>query len=55
MEEEMVAVFLMTEINSSRFSSRILRILEKDGVDMQVVDCPDLKAAGCQFIQASRL
>jgi hypothetical protein len=41
-EEEMVAVFLQTEINSSRFSASILRILERDNVDRKIIDCPDI-------------
>jgi hypothetical protein len=41
-EEEVVAVFLMTEINSPRFSTAILHILEKDNVERKVVDCPNL-------------
>ena len=41
-EEEMVAVFLKTEIDSARFGSTILDILKADGVDRKVVDRPRL-------------
>lgn len=41
-EEEMVALFLQTEINSSRFSTSILHILKRDNVDRKVIDYPNL-------------
>lgn len=41
-EDEMVAVFLRTEIASTRFASRILAILQRDGQDRRVIDQPNL-------------
>src|SRR5579872_1680842 len=41
-EDEMVAVFLQTEIASTRFSATILTILVRDGQDRRIIDCPDL-------------
>ncbi|HLZ22850.1 MAG TPA: hypothetical protein VKQ30_12070 [Ktedonobacterales bacterium] len=41
-EDEMVAVFLQTEIASTRFRSAILAILQRDGHDRRVIDRPDL-------------
>ncbi len=41
-EEEMVGVFLKTEINSARFGSEILRILKKNRVGRAVVDNPNI-------------
>lgn len=41
-EDEMVAVFLKTEINSVRFEARILALLHRDGQDRRVIDAPDL-------------
>lgn len=38
----MVAVFLQTEINSSRFSTSILGILKRGSFDRKVIDCPNL-------------
>jgi len=40
-EDEMVAVFLKTEINSARFSADILAILKHDGMSRKIVDTPD--------------
>jgi hypothetical protein len=40
-EDEMVAVFLATEIASSRFSSAILAILQRDRQERQIIDQPD--------------
>ncbi len=41
-EADMVAVFLKTEIASSRFSEEILILLQRDWVDRRIVDLPDL-------------
>jgi len=41
-EAEMVAVFLRTEINSSRFSLDILPILERNRVDRKIIDNPNV-------------
>jgi len=41
-EAEMVAVFLRAEINSSRFSCDILRLLERDRVERQIIDNPNV-------------
>ena len=41
-EEEMVAVFLQTEIASTRFCPTILAILEREGYDRRIIDRPDL-------------
>ena len=54
-EEEMVAVFLKTEINSSRFSKSILRVLERDGVDRKVIDYPNLNDAAENAYRAALL
>ncbi len=40
-EDEMVAVFLATEIASSRFGPTIVAILHRDGQDRQIIDQPD--------------
>ncbi len=45
-EEEMVAIFLQTEINSFRFRASIFGILERDSVDRQVIDRPNLNDKG---------
>jgi hypothetical protein len=37
-EDEIVAVFLRTEIASTRFASTILAILRQDGRDRQIID-----------------
>jgi hypothetical protein len=44
-EDEMVSVFLKTEINSVRFEPQILALLHRDGKDRNVVDTPDLSNA----------
>lgn len=41
-EEEVVAVFLKTEIDSPRFGAAILRLLEECNVDRNLIDHPDL-------------
>jgi hypothetical protein len=41
-EDEMVAIFLKTEIASSRFGRAILAILNRDGQERQIIDQPDL-------------
>src|SRR5579859_7745562 len=40
--DEMVAVFLKTELASSRFSQTILSLLNRDGQTRQIVEQPDL-------------
>src|SRR5262245_30325420 len=40
-EDEMVAVFLATEIASSRFGPSILAMLRRDGQKRQIIDQPD--------------
>jgi hypothetical protein len=44
-EDEMVAVFLQTEIALTRFDARILAILQRDGRDRRVIDRPNLDDA----------
>jgi hypothetical protein len=44
-EDEMVTVFLQTEIASTRFESRILAILQHGGRDRRVIDQPHLDDA----------
>lgn len=44
-EDEMVSVFLKTEINSTRFDQQILDLLDRDGTERSVVDTPDLSDA----------
>jgi len=44
-EDEMVAVFLQSEIASTRFDARILAILQRDGRDRRVIDRPNLDDA----------
>ncbi len=44
--DEMVAVFLQTEVASTRFGPTILAILRHDGRDRQIIDQPDLSVAG---------
>ena len=41
-EDEMIALFLKTEINSVRFEAEILRLLQRDGVDRSVVDVAEI-------------
>ncbi len=43
-EDEMIAHFLGTEINSNRFGKQILALLDRDGRDRTVVDAPDLNS-----------
>lgn len=43
-EHEMVAVFLQTEIASSRFRPTILELLRRDGRDPRIVERPNLDA-----------
>ncbi len=40
-EDEVVALFLRTEIGSVRFRDDILRLLERDGVPRKIIDYPD--------------
>lgn len=44
-EDEMVAVFLQTEIASSRFRPIILELLRRDGRDPRLIEHPDLASA----------
>jgi hypothetical protein len=44
-EDEMVAVFLQTEIASMRFESRLVAILQRDGRDRRILDWPNLDDA----------
>ena len=44
-EDEMVAVFLQTEVASTRFASTILAILRRDGRERRIIDQPDLSNA----------
>lgn len=44
-DDEMVAVFLQTEVTSTRFGPIILAILRRDGRDRQIIDQPNLSAA----------
>lgn len=44
-EDEMVAVFLQTEIASSRFRPTILELLRRDGRAARIVERPDLASA----------
>ena len=41
-EDEMISVFLRTEINSNRWSKFILSLLKKDGKNRNIIDNPDL-------------
>lgn len=43
-EDEMVAVFLQTEVNSTRCGPTILAILRRDGRDRSIIDRPNLSA-----------
>jgi len=43
--DEMIAVFLQTEVTSARFGPTVLDILRHDGRDRQIIDRPDLSAA----------
>jgi len=43
-EDEMVAVFLQTEVTSTRCGPTILAILRRDGRDRSIIDWPDLSA-----------
>src|SRR5262245_38036307 len=42
-EDEMVAVFLKTEINSMRFSADIMALLRRDGMSRRIIDTPDTR------------
>src|SRR5262245_65099661 len=42
-EDEMVAVFLKTEINSVRYSEDILALLRRDGMSGGIIDAPDTR------------
>jgi hypothetical protein len=44
-EDEMVAVFLQTEVASTRFAPTILAILRRDGRERRIIDHPDLSNA----------
>jgi len=44
-EDEMVSVFLKTEISSVRFEPEILALLHQDEQDRSMVDTPDLSSA----------
>ena len=44
-EDEMVAVFLQTEVASTRFAPTILTILRRDGRERRIIDQPDLSNA----------
>jgi hypothetical protein len=44
-EDEMVAVFLQTEVASTRFAPTILAILLRDGRERRIIDQPDLSNA----------
>ena len=44
-EDEMVAVFLQTEVASTRFAPTILAILRRDGRERRIIDQPDLSNA----------
>ena len=45
-EDEVVALFLKTEIESVRFRGAILKLLLRDGMDRAIVDDPDTSDAG---------
>ena len=45
-EDDMIAVFLKTEIASERFGGKIASLLERGGEDRSVVDTPDVTSAG---------
>ena len=42
-ENEMVAVFLKTEINSVRYSADILALLRRDEMSRRIIDMPDIR------------
>ena len=44
-EDEMVALFLRTELSSDRFGAELRALLERDGVPERVVTTPDLGSA----------
>jgi hypothetical protein len=44
-EDEMVAVFLQTEVASTRFAPTILTILRQDGRERRIIDQPHLSSA----------
>lgn len=41
-EDEMISVFLKAEINSSRWSASIIKLLEKAGKSRALIDTPDI-------------
>jgi len=43
-EDEMIATFLQTEFHSSRFHQSIAELMQKDRIDPQVVEAPDLSS-----------
>jgi hypothetical protein len=45
-EDEVVALFLKTEVESVRFRDAILKLLFRDGRDRAIVDDPDTSDAG---------
>lgn len=51
-QDEMVAVFLKTELHSRRYRERILAVLQQLGIDPPIVGEPDI---GNAFDNATRL
>ena len=45
-EDEMVALFLRTEIRAPRYAAHLLRLLEEDGAGRAIVDDPDTSNPG---------
>ena len=41
-EDEMIAVFLKSEIASQRFGQKLIALLERDGKDCSIVEAPDI-------------
>jgi hypothetical protein len=54
-EHEMVAHFLKTEINSVRFREEILALLRREGLDVQIIDQPDLGSEAENALRARLL
>jgi hypothetical protein len=54
-ENEVVALFLKTEIESVRFRDAILELLLQDGKDRAIVDDPDTSDAGQNFYRCGLL
>ncbi len=46
-EDEMVALFLRTEIQAPRYAAQLLRLLDEDGADRAIVDDPDTSNSAC--------